>query len=292
MNMISKIVHTRFHSAGQAARLRMTERLSCFHPMKRCKRREPFFSSRTLFAGITVLCLAGFLYSVSQARRTQEALAAQMAPQVLRFHVLANSDSPEDQTLKLEVRSLLLDEIYAGICDGGQSSGSAAEVSAANVSSANLSAANVPATDLSASKEEIRDYIAAHKDELEQDAETYMANRGYAYPAEIRFETCYFPTKQYGDMTFPCGSYDAVRVLLGEGKGKNWWCVLYPPLCFSGVTASAQVPDSSKETLEALIPDEDYRWLTGKRRLVFGDGENGQPGAVHVRLRLLELFQR
>lgn len=197
--------------------------------------------------------LTGVLNTLSLCRTAQESLSGNVAPQVLRFHVLANSDSREDQELKLEVRDLLLSSIYDGISreiDGKEA----------------------------LTKQELKTYISGHGRELEEEAEAYMQSRGYDYTAKIRLEQCYFPTKQYGDVSFPCGVYDAVRVLLGEGNGKNWWCVLYPPLCFSGVTSAGEMPEESKQELENLLPEEDYLPLMTKRRIVFGDGGSGGRG--------------
>ena len=120
------------------------------------------------------------------------------------------------------------------------------------------------------SKDELISYVTEHKEELEQTAESFMRSEGYAYPADIRIERCYFPTKVYGDVTFPCGDYDAVRVLLGSGQGNNWWCVLYPPLCFSQ-SSVCEVPDSSKQELKNLLTDNDYRDLMKSRRVVFNE---------------------
>ena len=140
-------------------------------------------------------------------------------------------------------------------------------------------------------------YVTEHKEELEQTAESFMRSEGYAYPADIRIERCYFPTKVYGDVTFPCGDYDAVRVLLGSGQGNNWWCVLYPPLCFSQ-SSVCEVPDSSKQELKNLLTDNDYRDLMKSRRVVFNDTkqktqtETSEKVTVRVRFRLAELLSR
>ena len=225
------------------------------NPMRRGKLYRFFL---LLGAVSSLFLLTGVLNTLSLSRNAQEALSEDVAPQVLRFHVLANSDSREDQELKLEVRRLLLDSIYDGISHEMDGRGIL-------------------------SKQELQSYISGHSRKLEQEAEAYMRSKGYPYTAEIRLEQCYFPTKQYGDVSFPCGTYDAVRVLLGEGKGKNWWCVLYPPLCFSGVTSAGEMPDESKQELKNLLPEEDYLPLMTKRRIVFGEkiraGNACLPGA-------------
>ena len=203
---------------------------------------------RDLFLCLTCLLLA-FLFTMAGQRQSDEAMAARIAPEILRFHVLANSDSDEDQQLKLRVRTLLLDSIYEKLGEN-------------------------------ASLDDTKEYVLANKDSLEQEAEDYMKAEGYDYPAHMEVTECYFPTKTYGDMVFPCGTYDAVRVEIGKGKGHNWWCVLDPPLCFVDSTY-AVVPDSSREILRESLDAADYQALLKK-----------QP-EVHIRIRskFLELLE-
>ena len=203
---------------------------------------------RDLFLCLTCLLLA-FLFTMAGQRQRDEAMAALIAPEILRFHVLANSDSDEDQQLKLRVRTLLLDSIYEKLGEN-------------------------------ASLDDTKEYVLANKDSLEQEAEDYMKAEGYDYPAHMEVTECYFPSKTYGDMVFPCGTYDAVRVEIGKGKGHNWWCVLYPPLCFVDSTY-AVVPDSSREILRESLDAADYQALLKK-----------QP-EVHIRIRskFLELLE-
>lgn len=203
---------------------------------------------RDLFLCLTCLLLA-FLFTMAGQRQSDEAMAARIAPEILRFHVLANSDSDEDQQLKLRVRTLLLDSIYEKLGEN-------------------------------ASLDDTKEYVLANKDSLEQEAEDYMKAEGYDYPTHMEVTECYFPTKTYGDMVFPCGTYDAVRVEIGKGKGHNWWCVLYPPLCFVDSTY-AVVPDSSREILRESLDAADYQALLKK-----------QP-EVHIRIRskFLELLE-
>lgn len=200
---------------------------------------------RDLFLCITCLLLA-LLLTLAEGRQKEEALAARIAPEILRFHVLANSNSKKDQSLKLKVRTMLLNSIYEGLGEN-------------------------------ASLGETKAYVTEHKKELEEDAEQYMKSLGYDYPAHIEVTQCYFPTKAYGDMVFPCGSYEAVRVEIGKGKGHNWWCVLYPPLCFVD-SSYAVVPQNSKDILMESIDQADYnRLLKEKPR-------------IHVRLKVLDML--
>ena len=203
---------------------------------------------RDLFLCLTCLLLA-FLFTMAGQRQSDEAMAARIAPEILRFHVLANSDSDEDQQLKLRVRTLLLDSIYEELGEN-------------------------------ASLDDTKEYVLANKDSLEQEAEDYMKAEGYDYPAHMEVTECYFPSKTYGDMVFPCGTYDAVRVEIGKGKGHNWWCVLYPPLCFVDSTY-AVVPDSSREILRESLDAADYQALLKKQPEVH----------IQIRSKFLELLE-
>ncbi|MDF2886749.1 MAG: stage sporulation protein [Lacrimispora sp.] len=200
---------------------------------------------RDLFLCITCLLIA-FLLTLANDRSNDEALAARIAPEILRFHVLANSNSTQDQNLKLKVRTMLLNSIYEDLGEN-------------------------------ASLEDTKTYISSHESTLEEKAENYMKNLGFNYPAHMELTDCYFPTKTYGDMVFPCGTYEAVRVKIGEGKGHNWWCVLYPPLCFTD-SSYAVVPDTSKEILRHSIDESDYLKL------------RKEPVKIHVRLKVLDLL--
>ncbi|MBT9776852.1 stage II sporulation protein R [Clostridium sp. MCC353] len=196
---------------------------------------------KMLIAAVS-LGLMVFLLAMNGYRQHGEHLASRIAPEIIRFHVRANSDSKKDQELKLQVRDYLLNTIYDDL-------GS------------------------SASKEEIKDYILRKKTDLERLSDTFIEAQGFEYKTSIEISNQYFPEKTYGDMTFPNGEYEAVTVAIGSGTGHNWWCVLYPPLCFTDAVY-AEVPDTSKNTLKNLLAPEDYS------ELVRGD--------VEVRFKVLE----
>ena len=125
--------------------------------------------------------------------------------EVLRLHVIANSDEDYDQELKLKVRDALLqtgESIFTG--------------------SEDIITAENKITD----KTEVLRYTA----------EETISNLGFIYDVKIELARSYFPTKTYGELTLPAGYYKAVRVIIGEGKGKNWWCIMFPPLCLPAVT--------------------------------------------------------
>lgn len=231
-----------------------------------------------------LLVLMTFLLIMNGIRRNDEALAERIAPNILRFHVLANSNSPQDQTLKLEVKDFLLKEIEYGLFESKNHLGNDKMIPGRIES--------ITETNDTLSREIICQYITDNCQELEQAAQTYMISRGFSYPAKIQLETCEFPERIYGDMTFPAGMYDAVRVVIGDGNGENFWCVLYPSLCYMDST-HAVMPDSSKELLQTLIPEDDFQALLTARRQ-FSKTKTEQESLlprIHIRLKLFDLLR-
>ncbi|MEI3401211.1 MAG: stage II sporulation protein R [Clostridia bacterium] len=162
-----------------------------------------------------------FIYVFICAQNYVSAVSNNLSDAVFRLHVLANSDSAEDQALKLKVRDSLLNYMN-DICSN------------------------------CTTKEEAISLANENKKNFQQIAEQTISENGYNYPVKINIDNFYFPTKNYGDITLPAGFYDALRVEIGEAKGKNWWCVMFPSLCFIDVS-SGIVDDSAKENLEKKI---------------------------------------
>ena len=165
--------------------------------------------------------LAVFLTSGALALRTQD----ELADKVVRLHVLANSDSEEDQALKLRVRDAVLEQATAIL-------------------------------EQSADRREAESCLRGQLLELERIAAKEIAAEGYDYPVTVNLENTDFPTKEYDGFTLPAGEYLALRVIIGEGKGQNWWCVVFPPLC---TAASADVPASA---LAAGFSEEEVSLIT------------------------------
>lgn len=132
---------------------------------------------------------------------------AQLAGQVIRLHVLANSDTQADQELKLAVRDRVLEQ-----------------------------AEHLYPQD--ATLEQARAILEDNLDELAAAGQQVVNEAGKDYPVTARLEECWFPTKEYGDFALPAGEYTALRVVIGEGAGQNWWCVAFPPLCLGAATES------------------------------------------------------
>ncbi len=146
---------------------------------------------------------------------------------VFRLHILANSDSDEDQSLKLKVRDAVLEENS----DIFEDCKSAEEAAAA---------------------------AREHIDEIKSSAEKVLAENGAGYGAECGIAKMRFDDRVYGDMTMPAGEYLALRVTLGDAEGKNWWCVMFPPLCLPAVSGEAAEEVFSPEELDILEDRESY----------------------------------
>ena len=191
--------------------------------------RNGFISKFLLIIGL--LCLFIFLNAFSYV----SAVSADISSSVFRLHVIANSDTDEDQALKYKVRDALL-EYMNSICK------------------------DVP------SKQEAMDIANSHIDNF--------------YPVNITLGKSDFPTKNYGDVSLPAGTYDALRVEIGSASGRNWWCVMFPPLCFVDVS-SGVVPDSSKELLQNNMSEEDYDLIT----------DDNSSSELTFKFKLVELFE-
>lgn len=138
---------------------------------------------------------------------------------IIRLHVIANSNTKEDQRLKLQVRDGILKEV------NGLEKEEAIENS--------------------------REYLTAHLTDMEQAARRIIKENGKSYSVQADLGMRWIPEKTYGDMTFPAGNYEALNITIGEGKGENWWCVLFPPLCL--IDETQEVPEEMEVSREERI---------------------------------------
>ena len=158
-----------------------------------------------------------------------EEVSALEPSDLIRLHVIANSDAAEDQALKYLVR----DGIVADIS---------------------------PALQNSQSLDESRQIVQANLRRLEEVSRQIIVEQGYTYAVQAELGYYDFPARSYGELILPAGRYEAVRIVIGKGEGANWWCVLFPPLCFINVTTSlaATTPEETTKTAVATtIPSAD-----------------------------------
>lgn len=194
-----------------------------------------------------ILSFLLFIYTSICAISYAQNISANISDSVFRLHVIANSDSPEDQNLKYKVRDNLLKYM------------------------------NKLCKDCSTKEEAIK-LVDENKDSFKKIAENTIKENGYSYSVNINIGNFEFPTKNYGDISLPAGYYDALRVEIGEAKGQNWWCVMFPPLCFVDIS-SGIVPQESKEQLKTDLSDEEFSLIS-----------DNSDSSIQFKFKLLEFF--
>ena len=182
----------------------------------------------------TIICIsiavlvAAFITTILHIHKKE--MVRELSGQVFRFHVLANSDSESDQALKMEVKEAVLSYMKESLPESEHVS-------------------------------ETKAWALSHLPEIREQAAAVIAEAGYAYEVKAEVVRDYFPEKTYGDVTFPEGEYEALRVEIGKGEGHNWWCVLYPNLCFTDAV-HAVVPEEGKEQLQNVLEEDVYEMVT------------------------------
>ena len=189
------------------------------------KRWDRFF----ILSTAAVICFLFWVILCRSQTRAVETMQQEIAKEIIRFHVLANSDSEEDQALKMKVKEevlKLLKEELDGISD----------------------------------LDGTRKAIQNHLEDIKNTAENVIRTEGYDYPVTVKLEPHEFPVKTYGDCTFPAGTYEALSVCIGKAEGQNWWCVVFPNLCFAD-TIHAVVPEKEKQELKNILTEDEYDCL-------------------------------
>ncbi len=182
---------------------------------------------------IALLCLASLLLFVGVMPIHGE---SEIYDSVIRLHVLANSDSEEDQALKLTVRDEILEITAPLLAD---------------------------CTD----KDEARALLESHRDELEAAARRVITEQGYDYPVSIRFDEEKYPTRTYDSFCFPAGEYLSMRVCIGEAEGQNWWCCLFPPLCLG--TSTVPEEEAEEAFVDVGLTPSQYKVITQSEKPVY-----------------------
>lgn len=147
-----------------------------------------------------------------------------------RLHILANSDSDSDQALKLKVRDNIISYMNTLSYDG-------------------------------LNKNEAIELTNSHLIAFQEIAEKTIAGEGYNYDVKLEVGNFYFPTKEYGNISLPAGYYDALKIEIGEAKGQNWWCSLFPPLCFVDISAGI-IDEESEEYLRENLSEDEFSIIT------------------------------
>lgn len=210
-----------------------------FCPGKACFCRN---KSRLCLSLIIGLVLTGMIMQYISS------VKADIEKSCVRLHVIANSNSPEDQQLKLSVRNAVLKHLEEKL-KNAQTTG------------------------------ETKQIIQNELDSIAQAAQEELILHGARYRVTAELGNFNFPTKQYEGAKLPAGNYDALRIIIGAGEGENWWCVLYPQLCFTGAY-TAKLPEESRQKLKNVLTEDEYNIITSPSDCI----------PVKIKFRLLELF--
>ena len=196
-----------------------------------------------------ILILILFLFLIFSAYSYASTVNENLSDNVFRLHVIANSDSKGDQDLKYKVRDKLIEYMKS-------------------------------ITSNIENKEEVINIAYNNIENFQKIAEQVIKDNGFNYPVKVEIGNFSFPTKTYGDISFPSGFYDALKVEIGNASGQNWWCVMFPPLCFVDVT-SGVVPESSKENLETNLGQEEYDIISN----------NNESDVIEFKFKIVEFFE-
>ncbi|MDY5211061.1 stage II sporulation protein R [Intestinibacter sp.] len=171
---------------------------------------------------------------------------------LIRFHVLANSDSDEDQALKLKVRDEVISYLQPKLKD-------------------------------SESIKESEQIILKEENNLMDICKKTIKENGYDYDVNINLGYSKFPTKQYSSVVLPAGEYKALKIVIGKGQGRNWWCVMFPPLCF--VDEQNNVIDKeTDEKLKSVLTKDEYELIVEK--------DNKKVNDLQIKFKIVEVFQK
>lgn len=208
------------------------------HPLEERKEIETMKgkkkSNNCRYIILLCICMIGLIYCGLHRNDGGTSIQQGIAEEIIRFHVIANSDDEVDQQVKLKVKERLvkyMQKELKGIDN----------------------------------KAEAKRVMKREMPKIKAIARKTLKKEGYNYSCDVKYHKRTFPVKLYGDLTFPAGEYEALDVVLGNAKGKNWWCVMFPTLCFVDGTY-AVVPDESKEILKNTLTDAEYNAITREER--------------------------
>lgn len=194
---------------------------------------------------LIMLLVAFLLTSISSYATT---VSNNLSDNFFRLHILANSNSIEDQNLKLRVRDNIIEYMNT------------------------LTYTNI-------SKKEAISLTKENLDNFQKIAEKTLEDSGYSYPITVEIGNFYFPTKIYGNISLPAGYYDALKIEIGEAQGENWWCSLFPPLCFVDIS-SGIIDESSQKNLQENLSEEEFAIITNDNEI------------IRLKFKIVEMFSK
>ena len=199
-------------------------------------------------AKILILFLLLFSFILLSANSYAKTVSKDLSDNFFRLHILANSNSTDDQALKLKVRDNIIEYMNT------------------------LTFENI-------SKSEAIELEKQNIENFQKIAEKTIKDEGYLYPVNIKIDNFYFPTKVYGNITLPAGYYDALKIEIGDAVGQNWWCSLFPPLCFVDIS-SGVIDEDSENDLKNNLSDEEFAIITSNSE------------SIKLKFKIVEIFSK
>lgn len=186
----------------------------------------------------------------------------EISNKLIRFHVIANSDNESDQALKLQIRDKVLQYIS-------------------------------PKLDNSKSIEESRKILDIENENILNIAKEVINENGYSYDVESTLSKEYFPVKTYGNITLPQGKYEAYRIVIGSGEGQNWWCVMFPPLCFVDVTKGSIAYEETEKQMKEVLNEKEYDKVNNLVNNNEGVNliDNSNDNNIVIKSKVFEIFE-
>lgn len=194
----------------------------------------------------TILSFLLFIFVFVSIHSYASTISSNLSDNFFRLHIIANSNSAKDQSLKLLVRNAILEHLK----------------------SQNYS---------DCTKDEVIAFVSQNLKEYKEVAEKTIESAGYNYPVKVSITNTFFPTKEYGNISLPSGFYDALKIEIGNASGENWWCSLFPPLCFVDIS-SGIIDEESQNSLKENLSEEEYAIIT----------QNNQ--SIKLKFKIIEFF--
>lgn len=184
--------------------------------------------------------------TIENQKTETEVTVEEISEKLIRFHVIANSDEEKDQALKLKVRDEVLKYIQPKLKD-------------------------------SESIDRSREILKNENENLINLAKKVIKENGYSYSVESTLSREYFPVKTYGNITLPQGEYEAYRIIIGSGEGKNWWCVMFPPICFVDITKGEVAYEETENEMKQVLNEKEFEMVNNNSK---GTASEDKKGAV------------
>ncbi len=201
---------------------------------------------------VIIIAIMGLLWEKINPKENVAAIEQKkISDKLIRFHVIANSDSKQDQQLKLMVRDKVLEYIY-------------------------------PRLKNSKSIEESRKILLDNDKKIREICESTIRNNKYNYAVTTALSKENFPVKTYGNITLPQGKYEAYRIIIGGGEGQNWWCVMFPPLCFIDITKEETSYKETENEMKKTLNEKQYKSI---------DNRNKSPKEVKFRFKIVDALK-